>query len=101
MIETSGNHAFDKTMLRKLILIGRICGVVCSFSKLGWEVPFPPRTPARDETNPPQAAFATGWFFARNNTRALCLQREQGRHRTDDHALWVQFDILDSICPSR
>ena len=45
---------FNKAMLRKLVLIGMICGVVCSFSKLGWEVPFPPRTPARDETNPPQ-----------------------------------------------
>ena len=54
MNETSSNHVFHKTMLRKLVLIGMICGVVCSFSKLGWEVPFPPRTPARDETNPPQ-----------------------------------------------
>ena len=54
MNETSSNLAFNKTILRKLVLIGMICGVVCSFSKLGWEVPFPPRTPARDETNPPQ-----------------------------------------------
>ena len=54
MNETSSTYAIDKTMVRKLVLIGLICGVVCSFSKLGWEVPFPPRTPARDETNPPQ-----------------------------------------------
>ena len=54
MNETNSRFAIDKTLLRKLVLIGTICGIVCSFSKLGWEVPFPPRTPARDETNPPQ-----------------------------------------------
>ena len=71
MNETSSNHAFNKSMLRKLVLIGMICGVVCSFSKLGWEVPFPPRTPARDETNPPQQLLQQVGFFIRNNTRAV------------------------------
>ena len=98
MNETSSVRAFDKSMLRKLILIGMICGVVCSFSKLGWEVPFPPRTPARDETNPPQQLLQQVGFSQRNNTCPVHLQREQGTHRTDDHALWVQFHIRDAIC---
>ena len=54
MNETDSRYAIDKTMFRKLVLIGIIGGIVCAFSKLGWEIPFPPRTPARDETNPPQ-----------------------------------------------
>jgi putative membrane protein len=37
-----------------LVLLGVISGVVCGFAKLGWEVPFPPRTALRDATNPPQ-----------------------------------------------
>lgn len=36
------------------ILIGIIAGVICAITKFGWEIPFPPRTPARDLTNPPQ-----------------------------------------------
>lgn len=44
----------DSKKLKTLVLIGVIAGVVCAISKLGWEIPFPPRTPARDETNPPQ-----------------------------------------------
>ncbi|XBS71563.1 DUF1440 domain-containing protein [Acerihabitans sp. KWT182] len=36
------------------ILLGIIAGVICAITKFGWEIPFPPRTPARDLTNPPQ-----------------------------------------------
>lgn len=36
------------------ILLGLVSGLVCGFSKLGWEIPLPPRTPLRDLTNPPQ-----------------------------------------------
>lgn len=55
--ENGNNGAVERSGLsvfKKLILIGIIAGVVCSISKLGWEIPFPPRTPARDATNPPQ-----------------------------------------------
>lgn len=36
------------------VLIGIIIGIIGAFVKFGWEVPFPPRTPLRDVTNPPQ-----------------------------------------------
>jgi putative membrane protein len=32
---------------------GIIAGVIAGFSKIGWEAVLPPRTPARDATNPP------------------------------------------------
>ena len=40
--------------VRLAILLGIIAGIVCAVVKLGWEIPFPPRTPVRDATNPPQ-----------------------------------------------
>lgn len=36
------------------VLIGIIIGIIGAIVKFGWEVPFPPRTPLRDATNPPQ-----------------------------------------------
>ena len=36
------------------IWIGVIIGIIGAIVKFGWEVPFPPRTPLRDATNPPQ-----------------------------------------------
>lgn len=36
------------------LLVGIISGIISGFTKFGWEVPFPPRTPERDLTNPPQ-----------------------------------------------
>ncbi|KQB86428.1 YagU family protein [Corynebacterium lowii] len=35
--------------------VGIIAGFFSGIVKFGWEVPFPPRTPERDATNPPQA----------------------------------------------
>lgn len=35
-------------------LLGLITGIIGGFIKLGWEIPFPPRTPDRNLTNPPQ-----------------------------------------------
>ena len=37
------------------ILVGLITGVISAIVKFGWEIPFPPRTPERNATNPPQA----------------------------------------------
>ncbi|MBV7433328.1 YagU family protein [Dermabacteraceae bacterium P13115] len=37
------------------LLVGVITGTISAIVKFGWEVPFPPRTPMRDMTNPPQA----------------------------------------------
>ena len=39
------------------LLVGLIAGLVSAIVKFGWEVPFPPRTPERDATNPPQALW--------------------------------------------
>lgn len=36
------------------LIIGLIGGVFSAIVKFGWEVPFPPRTPERNATNPPQ-----------------------------------------------
>ena len=41
-------------------LVGVIGGVFSAIVKFGWEVPFPPRTPVRNATNPPQAMLE--WF---------------------------------------
>lgn len=41
-------------------LVGLIGGIFSAIVKFGWEVPFPPRTPERDATNPPQAMLE--WF---------------------------------------
>ena len=35
--------------------VGIIAGIFGGIVKFGWEVPFPPRTPERNATNPPQA----------------------------------------------
>lgn len=46
------------TTMRQRILtalfIGVVIGIIGAIVKFGWEVPFPPRTPLRDLTNPPQ-----------------------------------------------
>ena len=36
------------------IVVGIIGGLFSAIVKFGWEVPFPPRTPERNATNPPQ-----------------------------------------------
>lgn len=36
------------------LIVGIISGIISAFIKFGWEVPFPPRTPLRNLTNPPQ-----------------------------------------------
>ena len=41
-------------------LVGVIGGVFSAIVKFGWEVPFPPRTPERNATNPPQTMLE--WF---------------------------------------
>ncbi|MDO4887821.1 MAG: YagU family protein [Actinomycetaceae bacterium] len=35
-------------------IVGLIAGFFSAIVKFGWEVPFPPRTPERNATNPPQ-----------------------------------------------
>lgn len=44
----------DKRKIGVAILVGILIGIIGAFVKFGWEVPFPPRTPLRDLTNPPQ-----------------------------------------------
>ncbi len=46
------------------ILIGIIIGIIGAIVKFGWEVPFPPRTPLRDATNPPQELLQQLGFSA-------------------------------------
>lgn len=52
----------DKIILA--IILGLIAGVVCAITKFGWEIPFPPRTPLRDLTNPPQEILQQLGFSA-------------------------------------
>ncbi len=40
--------------IKEAVIVGFIGGVFSAIVKFGWEVPFPPRTPERDATNPPQ-----------------------------------------------
>lgn len=37
------------------LVIGLVAGIFSGIVKFGWEVPFPPRSPERNATNPPQA----------------------------------------------
>lgn len=46
------------------ILIGIIIGIIGAIVKFGWEVPFPPRTPLRNATNPPQELLQQLGFSA-------------------------------------
>lgn len=43
------------------VLVGIISGFFSAIVKFGWEVPFPPRTPERNATNPPQTMLEH-WF---------------------------------------
>lgn len=45
----------DRRRYRVALLVGVITGLISGIVKFGWEVPFPPRTPERNATNPPQA----------------------------------------------
>jgi len=47
------NHQKNQSRF-KLLIAGIIAGLLSGVVKLGWEVMFPPRTPSRDATNPPQ-----------------------------------------------
>ena len=53
MTECMKSKEFQHRMMLA-ILIGIIIGIIGAIVKFGWEVPFPPRTPLRDLTNPPQ-----------------------------------------------
>lgn len=44
----------DKSVLRKSIEYGLVAGAISGMVKIGWETLLPPRTKARNETNPPQ-----------------------------------------------
>ena len=48
------NEASKNQSRFKLLIAGIIAGLLSGVVKLGWEVMFPPRTPSRDATNPPQ-----------------------------------------------
>lgn len=46
------------------IFIGIVIGIIGAIVKFGWEVPFPPRTPLRNATNPPQELLQQLGFSA-------------------------------------
>ncbi|MGO1591893.1 MAG: YagU family protein [Ancrocorticia sp.] len=46
------------------LLVGLIGGAFAAIVKFGWEVPFPPRTPERNATNPPQELLQQLGFSA-------------------------------------
>ncbi|MDO4908403.1 MAG: DUF1440 domain-containing protein [Corynebacterium sp.] len=41
-------------MIKTKLSAGIIAGILSGIVKFGWEVPFPPRSPQRNATNPPQ-----------------------------------------------
>lgn len=53
-----------RRMIMLAILIGVIIGIIGAIVKFGWEVPFPPRTPLRNATNPPQELLQQLGFSA-------------------------------------
>ena len=56
------------------VLVGLIAGIFSGIIKFGWEVPFPPRTPERNSTNPPQALLEQIFGMSpRNLPRNLLL----------------------------
>ncbi len=53
------------------VIVGLIGGFFSAIVKFGWEVPFPPRTPERNATNPPQAMLE--WFGMSPETSHLTV----------------------------
>ena len=59
------SRALEKTdparrRVKVAVIVGLIGGLFSAIVKFGWEVPFPPRTPERNATNPPQTMLE--WF---------------------------------------
>ncbi|MGM5631222.1 YagU family protein [Apibacter raozihei] len=44
----------SRRKVKLAVWLGIITGIISAIVKFGWEIPFPPRTPERDLTNPPQ-----------------------------------------------
>lgn len=55
-----GSTEPSRRRLKAAVIVGIIGGFFSAIVKFGWEVPFPPRTPERQITNPPQAMLE--WF---------------------------------------
>lgn len=62
-----------KHRLIAVAVAGAAAGVFGGFAKLGWEVPFPPRTPQREETNPPQKMLQQVGFSPEFTHRTLTV----------------------------
>lgn len=60
-------------------LVGLIAGVFSAIVKFGWEVPFPPRTPDRDATNPPQAMLELWFGMSADQSHTLVYFNGNGR----------------------
>ena len=52
--------------------VGVLAGIFGGIVKFGWEVPFPPRTPERNATNPPSASGDV-WVLAGNHASNLLI----------------------------
>lgn len=70
---------------RVALLVGLITGIISAIVKFGWEIPFPPRTPARDATNPPQAMLEL-LGFSKTWTHSTYLYNDNPRP-------WVSFIV--------
>ena len=53
-------------------LVGVVAGIFSAIVKFGWEVPFPPRTPERNATNPPQQLLSS-WDSAITLPTRWCI----------------------------
>ena len=88
------------------IVVGIIGGFLSAIVKFGWEVPFPPRTPERNATNPPQRLLEqlgmspeqshTGVTFNGNEGLPIILLHHPLQLRDRPGRLFFIYNILSS-----
>jgi len=60
-----------------IMLSGLLGGILSGFFKLGWEILLPPRTPSRNETNPPQYLLQQFGFSEEFTHRYFIFSRQK------------------------
>ena len=102
------SHPFNRTDPARrrtgtAVLVGIIGGFFSAIVKFGWEVPFQPRTPERNATNPPQTMLEH-WFgmsSAQSHTTVSFNLNDTlpiyGRHETKPYFSWISCAVSDMI----
>ena len=63
-----------------IVLAGLLGGTLSGFFKLGWEILLPPRTPIRNETNPPQYLLQQLGFSKEFTHRYFIFSKQKVQH---------------------